>query len=111
MAGSPKPPVCLDRLRRGVVLAGEAEHGAGHGEAGGLGGRGHGVALVPGGVVRVAAGDLHDVDAEAAKELLQFGDALDLERPAAHADGERFERHGDLRGVKPVRWNSRAARA
>ena len=54
----------LDRLRRRVVLAGEAEHGAGHVEAGGQGGLGHGVALVPGGVVRVAAGDLHDVDAE-----------------------------------------------
>ena len=35
---------------------------------GGLRGLGHVVALVPGGVVRVAAGDLHDVDAESVEE-------------------------------------------
>ena len=54
-----------DGVRRGVVLAGEAEHGAGQVEAGGAGDFGQTVALFPVGVVRVAARDLHDVEAEA----------------------------------------------
>ena len=79
----------LDRLRRRVVFAGEAEHRAGHDDARGMGGRGHRLAFVPARVVRVAAGDLHDVDAQLVEEALQLGDALDLEAPATDAQGER----------------------
>src|SRR5262249_45831100 len=78
----------------------EAEHRAGHAEACGLGDLGHVVAFLPAGVVWVATGDLHDVGAELGEEALQLGHALDLQRPAAHADGERFEGHGS----SPKTW-------
>ena len=48
---------------------------AGHAKPGGFGGGGHGVAFVPGGVMRIAAGDLHDIDAEAVHQAFQFGNA------------------------------------
>ena len=51
------------------------------------------IALVPGRVMRIAAGDLHHVDAEPIEKLFQLGHALDLQRPAAHADGQRFDCH------------------
>ena len=54
----------------------------------GQGGLGHGVAFVPARVVRVAAGDLHHVDAQPVQEPLQLGDALDLEAPATDAEAE-----------------------
>jgi hypothetical protein len=50
-----------------------------------------GIAFVPGGVMRIAACDLDDVDSETVHEPLQLGNAFDLKRPAAHADGERFD--------------------
>ena len=89
----------LDGGGRRVVFAGEAEHGAAHAKASGLGGAGQIVAFVPRGMMRVAARDLHDIDAEAVHQGLEFGDAGDLQRPATDADGERFEGHGLLRGL------------
>ena len=59
----------LDGLRRGVVLAGKAEHGAGHVEARRPGRLGHVVAFLPGGMMRIAARDLHDVDAEPVEQI------------------------------------------
>ena len=89
-----EPAGAFDVCRGGVVLSGEAEHGAGHAEAGGDGGGGHGVAFDPTRVVRVAAGDLHHIHAEAVEEAFQFGDAGHLQGPTAHADGERFDGGG-----------------
>ena len=83
----------FDGLRRGVILAGEAEHGAGHAKAGGLGGHGHVVPFVPRGMMRIAARDLYDIGAEAVHQAFQFGNVLDLQRPAANADRERFDGH------------------
>src|SRR5262249_2715909 len=84
----------LDVLRRGVVLARETEHGAGHLEAGGLRGLWHMVALVPGGVMGAAAGDLDPAQAKLVHEALQFRDGLHLQRPAADTDGQRGNAHG-----------------
>src|SRR5262249_28902606 len=84
----------LDGLRRRVVLAREAEHRAGQTEAGGLGHFRQAVAFLPRRVVRVAASDLHDIQAEAVEEPFKFWNTLDLQRPAAHADGEWFNCHG-----------------
>ena len=52
------------------------------------------VAFVPGGVMWIAACDLHHVDAEAVHEPFQLRHAGDLERPTANANGERFDVHG-----------------
>jgi hypothetical protein len=54
----------------GVVLAGEAEHGPRHVEAGGASRGGHPVSLVPCRVMRVAARDLHHVATEAVQKAL-----------------------------------------
>ena len=43
--------------------------------------------------MRIAARDLHDVDAETGHQSLQLGDAADLQRPATNADRERFDGH------------------
>ena len=48
---------------------------------------GHRVPLVPGGVVRVAAGDLGGVDPQLGQQAVQLGDARDLEAPASRRPG------------------------
>src|SRR5262249_4456794 len=86
------------------------EHSSRHAEARGAGKVRHRLALFPVGVVRVAAGDLHDVDAEPVHEPLQLGDVLDLQRPAAHADGQRFDCHESISimwpGPRRIPWAS-----
>ena len=52
-------------------------------------GGGHGVAFIPARVMRVAAGDLHDVDAKLLQEALELGDALDLQAPATNPQRQR----------------------
>ena len=79
----------LDRLGRRVILAGKAQHGAGHHDPRRERRRGHAFAFIPTRVVRVAAGDLNDVDTQLLQKTLQLGDALDLKAPATHAQGKR----------------------
>ena len=38
--------------------------------------------------MRVATGDLNDVDTQLVKKALELGDALDLEAPTANTQGE-----------------------
>src|SRR5687767_3791984 len=40
-------------------------------------------------MVRIAASDLHHIDAQPIHELTQLGDARHLQGPTANADGER----------------------
>src|SRR5579875_441205 len=62
----------LNGLRRGVVFAGEAEHGAAHLQTGRPGCFRQTIALVPGGMVRISTGDLHHRDAELIKQTFQL---------------------------------------
>ena len=52
---------------------------------------GQGVAFVPARVMRVAAGDLHDVDAQLVQQSLELGHTLDLKAPATDAEAEGRE--------------------
>src|SRR5262249_46058102 len=88
----------LDGLRRRVVLARKAQHGARHAETGLPSRFRQTVAFFPRRMVRVAAGNLYDVDAQAIQKPFQLGNTLYLERPAADANCQRFNGHRSSSG-------------
>src|SRR5207245_1447027 len=86
----------LNGLGTGIIFAGKTEHGAGHAKSSGPRDLGKLVALIPGRMMRITAGNLDDINSELVHKPFQLGNALHLQRPAANADSKGFNGHGGI---------------